>query len=205
MSAPHVPLLGFLKLHLQKKSRGNHVEELEFLWVILLAYLSRNYSKWRKIAREWHISLRIIEDPKISSIVKTKWLVLDLVGTWFSRIGNRPEPPRNVTLRAVSQPQKIGTSIKHCQIYHHWIMPIYPNPSFKRPPSKKHVKGRLKNHLLGRPSVLVGTNAKPGVYQDDQGRVWKDGRERMTELSQTIHVWYIYLHLPYLTIKNNQM
>ena len=23
--------------------------------------------------------------------------------------------------------------------------------------------------------------------------------------SHTIHVWYIYLHLPYFTIKNNQM
>ena len=27
----------------------------------------------------------------------------------------------------------------------------------------------------------------------------------MTKQTQTIHVWYIYLHLPYFTIKNNQM
>ena len=34
---------------------------------------------------------------------------------------------------------------------------------------------------------------------------WDDCRFTMIYLSHRIHVWYIYLHLPYFTIKNNQM
>ena len=35
--------------------------------------------------------------------------------------------------------------------------------------------------------------------------MWPNQTEFGAYISHRIHVWYIYLHLPYFTIKNNQM
>ena len=37
------------------------------------------------------------------------------------------------------------------------------------------------------------------------GKGSRPSRDTSEEITQTIHVWYIYLHLPYFIIKNNQM
>ena len=150
----------------------------------------------------------IPEDPKISSIVKTNWLVLDLVGTWFSRIGNRPEPPRNVTLRAVSQPQKIGTSIQNCQIYHHWIMPIYPTPP--KVPPKKICQMTFEEPSFG-PTFSTGRNQREAWSVPGRPRSSVKGWERKDDRTIPnnpcmVYIYiHIYLHLPYFAIKNNQM
>ena len=43
------------------------------------------------------------------------------------------------------------------------------------------------------------------VYSDLAEGWGDDLNPALPSIAHTIHVWYIYLHLPYFTIKNNQM